>query len=30
MNGYPATDQLISMNISALNNKAIIEKLSHH
>ena len=28
MNGYPATDQLISMNISALDNKTIIEKLS--
>lgn len=28
MNGYPATDQLISMNISALNNKTVIEKLS--
>ena len=28
MNGYPATDQLISMNISAINNKTVIEKLS--
>lgn len=28
MNGYPATDQLISMNISAISNKTVIEKLS--
>ena len=28
MNGYPATDQLISMNISSINNKTVIEKLS--
>lgn len=28
MNGLPATDQLVSMNISAMTNKTIVEKLS--
>lgn len=28
INGLPATDQLVSMNISAITNKTVIEKLS--
>ena len=28
MNGYNESDQLISMDISSLNNKTVIEKLS--